>query len=136
MTGKESAGKAPKASGTDMREMKGGLPISAFRGDREWTDWLEKNHGRSAGVWIRFAKKASGIASVTYEEAVDSAICYGWIDGQKVSGDGSSWLQRFTPRGPRSIWSKINRERAARLFQVEEGERDALFRQNNLVGQV
>jgi uncharacterized protein YdeI (YjbR/CyaY-like superfamily) len=98
-----------------MSEARNGLPISTFQSARDWTAWLKKNHEKAPGVWIRFAKKASGIASVTYDEAVDAALCYGWIDGQKASGDADSWLQRFTPRGPRSIWSKINRERVARL---------------------
>jgi uncharacterized protein YdeI (YjbR/CyaY-like superfamily) len=98
-----------------MSEARNGLPISTFQSAKDWTAWLKKNHDKAPGIWLRFAKKASGIASVTYGEAVDAALCYGWIDGQKASGDGDSWLQRFTPRGPRSIWSKINRERVARL---------------------
>jgi uncharacterized protein YdeI (YjbR/CyaY-like superfamily) len=98
-----------------MNEARNGLPISTFQSAKDWAAWLKRNHEKAPGVWIRFAKKASGIASVTYDEAVDAALCYGWIDGQKAAGDGDSWLQRFTPRGPRSIWSKINRERVARL---------------------
>jgi uncharacterized protein YdeI (YjbR/CyaY-like superfamily) len=79
-------------------------------------DWLAKQHDKSVGVWLKLAKKNTGISSVTYEEALDIALCYGWIDGQKGSFDESYWLQKFTPRGPKSIWSKINTEKAARLI--------------------
>src|SRR4030095_12311556 len=73
-----------------------------------WEKWLEANHVKSAGIWMQIAKKARGLASVTYQEALDVALCYGWIDGQKRPYDERTWLQRFTPRGPRSVWSKIN----------------------------
>src|SRR4051794_27492975 len=77
-----------------------------------WRDWLAANHGSSPGVWLRLGKKASGISSVTYAEAVEGALIWGWIDGQKRSHDAAWWLQRFTPRGARSLWSKVNREKA------------------------
>jgi len=94
------------------------LPIVQFKSQKEWATWLGKNHAKSTGVWLQIAKKASGIASVTYAEALDVALCYGWIDGQKDSYDDQSWLQRFTPRGPKSIWSKMNREHVARLIKA------------------
>src|SRR5438046_99345 len=86
------------------------LPDILFNHQEDWSDWLEHNHDSSAGLWLRIAKKGSGIKSVTYQEALDVALCYGWIDGQKKARDNSTWLQKFTPRGKRSIWSKINRE--------------------------
>ncbi len=93
------------------------LPVLPFERQKDWTVWLDKNHAKSSGVWLKLAKKASGITSVTYDEALEVALCYGWIDGQKRSYDGTSWLQKFTPRGPKSIWSKINTEKAQRLIE-------------------
>ena len=93
------------------------LPILPFANIKKWTAWLAKHHGKSAGLWLKLAKKNSGIPSVTYEEALEAALCYGWIDGQKGSFDGQFWLQKFTPRGPKSIWSKINTEKAERLIK-------------------
>ena len=92
------------------------LPIISFASQAEWTDWLAKHHDQSTGLWMKLAKKDSGIPSVTYEQAVESALCYGWIDGLKKSFDGQFWLQKFTPRGPKSIWSKINVEKAEKLI--------------------
>lgn len=91
------------------------IPVLQFESQKAWAAWLKKNHDKSPGVWLQIAKKASGVLSVTYAEALDVALCYGWIDGQKNSHDASSWLQKFTPRGPKSIWSKINREHVQRL---------------------
>lgn len=91
--------------------------VVQFEGPREWAAWLEQHHAASPGVWLRLARKASGIASVTYDQALEVALCYGWIDGQKKSHDQASWLQKFTPRGARSIWSKINREKAELLIE-------------------
>jgi uncharacterized protein YdeI (YjbR/CyaY-like superfamily) len=93
------------------------LPILPFERQKDWAVWLEKNHSTSSGVWIKLARKASGILSVTYDEALEAALCYGWIDGQRKSHDETSFLQKFTPRGPRSIWSKINTEKAQRLIE-------------------
>jgi uncharacterized protein YdeI (YjbR/CyaY-like superfamily) len=76
------------------------------------------NHAHSSGVWLRLAKKESGVTSVSYREAVEAALCYGWIDGQGKRHDDASWLVKLTPRGPRSIWSKINREAAVRLTKI------------------
>jgi uncharacterized protein YdeI (YjbR/CyaY-like superfamily) len=94
----------------------GNLPIVDFERQSGWEDWLEANHAKSAGVWLRLAKKNSGVKSVSYDEAIESALCFGWIDGQKKAYDEATWLQRMTPRGPRSIWSKINRDKAEALF--------------------
>jgi len=78
--------------------------------------WLEKNHTRSDGIWLRFFKKASGKKSISYVEAVEEALCFGWIDGQVKKYDDTSWIQRYTPRRPRSLWSKINTGRATNLI--------------------
>ena len=96
------------------------LPVVAFGSRAKWKAWLAKHHTTSAGVWLEIAKKGSGIASVSYPEAIEVALCYGWIDGQKAAADGDHWHQRFTPRKPRSRWSKINREKATEL--IERGE--------------
>jgi len=92
------------------------LPVRLFKDKQAFATWLEKNHDKSSGLWLRIAKKDSGIKSVSYMEAIDVALCYGWIDGKKDRYDESSWLQRFTQRGPKSIWSKINREKASKLI--------------------
>jgi len=102
---------------------------------RTWVSWLRKNHATSSGAWLRIAKKGANVRSVSYPQAVDAALCFGWIDGQKKSDDERYWLQRFTPRSEKSIWSKINREKAIRLIElgqmnaaglreVERGKRD------------
>ncbi len=81
--------------------------------------WLERNHAVSSELWLAIAKANTGIASVTYEQAVETALCFGWIDGQKRRGeDDGFWLQRFTPRTRRSPWSRINREKAERLIRA------------------
>jgi uncharacterized protein YdeI (YjbR/CyaY-like superfamily) len=84
-----------------------------------WRRWIDANHATSGGIWLRIHKKGSGKKTVTYAEALDEALCYGWIDGQKNKGDESSWLQKFTPRRPRSIWSKKNCEHATRLIKTK-----------------
>ena len=96
------------------------LPILPFASKKKWAAWLARQHEKSSGVWLQLAKKDSGIPSVTYEEAVAAALCYGWIDGQKKAHDDKYWLQKFTPRGPKSIWSKINTEKAERLIASGE----------------
>lgn len=96
------------------------LETAQLKDKASWTTWLEKNHASSPGVWLKLAKKGSGSPSVTYPEALEAALCYGWIDGQKRPFDESWWLQKFTPRGPRSIWSKINREKAEALIASGE----------------
>jgi len=77
--------------------------------DREaWRAWLTSHHESAPGFWMRIARKGGGLTSVSYAEAVEEALCFGWIDGQKRKEDESAWLQRFTPRGRKSIWSKTN----------------------------
>jgi len=93
------------------------IPTLLFKNAKAWETFLSKNNGTSNGVWLQLAKKSSGTTSVTYSEALDIALCHGWIDGQKKAFDESFWLQKFTPRGARSIWSKINREKALDLIQ-------------------
>jgi uncharacterized protein YdeI (YjbR/CyaY-like superfamily) len=90
--------------------------VRLFATQAAWARWLETNHRKSAGLWLRIAKKGSGVRSVTYAEALEVALCYGWIDGQKRSDSKQLWLQRFVPRSARSIWSKINRDKAAALI--------------------
>jgi len=93
-----------------------GDPIRLFATQAAWAAWLEKNHGKSAGLWLRLAKKGSGLKSITYAEALEAALCYGWIDGQKRGESERAWLQRFLPRSARSIWSRINRDKAVALI--------------------
>jgi uncharacterized protein YdeI (YjbR/CyaY-like superfamily) len=97
-----------------------GSPVRLFKSKHDWATWLEKNHRKSTGLWLRLAKKDSGLRSVSYKEAIDVALCYGWIDGQKRPEGGQTWLQKFVPRSSKSIWSKINREKAIAL--VASGE--------------
>lgn len=93
-----------------------GLPVLSFAGREAWREWLAEHHGESQGLWLAIAKKESGLASVSYAEALEVALCFGWIDGRKGSLDGRRWLQRFTPRQRRSRWSKINCGKAEELI--------------------
>jgi uncharacterized protein YdeI (YjbR/CyaY-like superfamily) len=90
-------------------------PVLAFGSQADWQLWLDANHARLLGVWIKIAKKATGIESVTHAEALETALCYGWIDGQRKALDDLFFLQKFTPRGPRSTWSRVNRDKAMQL---------------------
>jgi uncharacterized protein YdeI (YjbR/CyaY-like superfamily) len=92
------------------------LPVMQFAQQSDWAEWLDRHHAESSGIWLRIAKKSSSLQSVSYAEAIDVALCYGWIDGQSKKYDQDSWLQKFTPRGPRSIWSKVNQEKVAALI--------------------
>jgi uncharacterized protein YdeI (YjbR/CyaY-like superfamily) len=92
-----------------------GLPIGEFASQRAWEEWLEAEHATAKGVWLRLAKKGAGVESVSHAEAIESALCYGWIDSQARSLDERFWLLRFTPRGRRSKWSRINRDNIAEL---------------------
>lgn len=94
------------------------LPIIPFKDGAEWEAWLEENHQTAKGVWMRFYKKASGIPTITWADAVPVALCYGWIDSQAKTYDDKSYLQKFTPRGPKSMWSKINTEHIERLIKL------------------
>ena len=90
-----------------------------FKTAADFRHWLEQNHVDSDGIWLRIFKKESRQESLSYAEALDQALCYGWIDGQKRPFDESSWLQKFTPRNPKSGWSKINTEHVERLTKAE-----------------
>jgi uncharacterized protein YdeI (YjbR/CyaY-like superfamily) len=94
------------------------LEILFFESAADWETWLTRYHADSPGVWLKIAKKGSGRPSVSYADALDVALCFGWIDGQKGRGDDQHWLQRFTPRKPGSRWSKINTEKAAGLIDA------------------
>jgi uncharacterized protein YdeI (YjbR/CyaY-like superfamily) len=91
------------------------LPIAPFATKAEWAKWLEEHEGVD-GVWVKLAKKGTGIPTVTYAEAVEVALCFGWIDGQVRGLDETYYLQRFTPRRARSVWSKLNRTKAEALI--------------------
>ena len=92
------------------------LPIISFETQQGWERWLTEHHTDTDGLWLKIAKKEAGISSVNYAEALESAICYGWIDGQKASFDDKYWLQKFTPRRAKSIWSKVNCSKALALI--------------------
>jgi uncharacterized protein YdeI (YjbR/CyaY-like superfamily) len=92
----------------------------SFRSSAELRAWLAKEHARAPGLLLRIYKKNSGVPSVTYAEALDQALCFGWIDGQKLPFDANSWVQKFTPRTARSGWSRINVAHADRL--IREGQ--------------
>ncbi len=97
-------------------DFKKGQPILPFASAEAWERWLSQHHDDSDGVWLKLAKKTSGIPSVTHAEALDVALCYGWIDGQGSSYDDDHWLARFTPRRPKSRWSKVNQGKVAELI--------------------
>jgi uncharacterized protein YdeI (YjbR/CyaY-like superfamily) len=110
-------------------------PTLSFDSQAGWEEWLAEHYADAKGVWLKIAKKETGISSVNYAEALDSALCYGWIDGQKAALDTTYWLQKFTPRGRKSGWSKVNCQKAealiaagrmqtAGLYQVEAAKVD------------
>ncbi len=92
--------------------------ILTLKSQLEWERWLSKNYSQIEGVWVRFYKKSSGLQTFNYDEALDEALCYGWIDGQTKSFDERSYLQKFTPRRKRSPWSQINKGHIDRLTKV------------------
>ena len=102
--------KAPPKSASKALEHRG------FETPRAFDLWLANEHARSPGIWLVIAKKESGKRSITYAEALEVALVWGWIDGQKASKDETEWLQKFTPRGKKSIWSKVNREKVEALI--------------------
>jgi uncharacterized protein YdeI (YjbR/CyaY-like superfamily) len=115
------------------------MEVLSFRSSAEFRSWLKKNHGESSGIWLRIWKINSGTPSVSYAEALDEALCFGWIDSQKKGYDRRSWLQKFTPRKSRSRWSKKNTEYAERLIkagkmmpaglrEVKQAKRDGRWR--------
>ena len=95
----------------------GEFPTITCESQAAWEEWLRDHHESADGVWIKMAKKGTGIASVNWAEAVQVALCYGWIDGQSRRVDDSCFVQKFTPRRKRSIWSKVNVEKATALIQ-------------------
>jgi uncharacterized protein YdeI (YjbR/CyaY-like superfamily) len=92
-------------------------PASRHTNQRSWETWLRKHHESSDGVWLLIAKRGAESPTISYAEAIETALCFGWIDGQKKGLDSQHWLQRFTPRRARSIWSKINRAKALALIK-------------------
>ena len=99
-------------------EMRDGLPVIAFEDAAAFENWLAAEPRDSAGLWLKLAKKGSGVASLSKPEAIDAALCHGWIDGQLDKYDEASWLIRFTPRKARSKWSAMNRSRALELIEA------------------
>lgn len=97
---------------------KDGKPILQLASPEEWEAWLEAEHASSDGVWLKFAKKGSGVTTVVYAEALDVALCFGWIDSQVMTLDERFYLQKFTPRRSRSKWSKINVEKIEALTKA------------------
>ncbi|MEU6817913.1 YdeI/OmpD-associated family protein [Streptomyces sp. NPDC046860] len=95
------------------------LETVAFESAEAFRTWLDENHAVSSGIWLKLRKKGPGIVALDYAQALDVALCYGWIDGQKAKFDDEWWLQRFTPRKPRSRWSKVNRDKVTAL--IEQG---------------
>jgi len=119
---------------------KDNLPIIAFESQFRWEEWLAENHAQPTGIWLRIFKKSSGVVSLTYAEALAEALCYGWIDGQANKYDERSWLQKFTPRRKKSIWSKVNtlhverlnkagKMKPAGLKEIEAAKRDGRWQQ-------
>jgi uncharacterized protein YdeI (YjbR/CyaY-like superfamily) len=113
----------------------GELPVVFMASAELWREWLAAHHTQPDGVWLKIAKKATGIPSVDYDQALDVALCYGWIDGTRRAFDDSHFIQRFTPRRPRSTWSRRNihkvaaltaagRMQPAGLAQVQAAKRD------------
>lgn len=92
-------------------------PVLHFADQQGWRVWLHEHHAAAKGVWLRLAKKGAEARSVQYAEALETALCYGWIDGQKQAEDDQFWRQKFTPRSARSVWSKINRGKAEALIK-------------------
>ena len=94
------------------------LPIELFEQQRDWGVRLKNNHDTSSGVWLQLAKKDADVQSVSYDEAIEIALCFEWIDGQKKTHSEQYWLQKFTPRAARSVWSKINKAKALALIKT------------------
>jgi uncharacterized protein YdeI (YjbR/CyaY-like superfamily) len=94
------------------------LPVQHFERQKDWASWLTENHSSSFGVWLQLARKGSDIQTVSYDEAVEVALCFGWIDGQKQTHSEQFWLQKFTRRSAESIWSKINKDKALALIKT------------------
>ena len=113
-----------------MTEVRSGLPIIGFADQKELEDWLTGQPADAAGVWIKFAKKGGGKSSLSKVEAIDAALCHGWIDGQLDKYDDTHWLVRFTPRKPRSKWSEVNQTRALQLIEAGQMSKTGLAQVN------
>lgn len=114
----KAATKKKKSAAKAKPEVKAApIPVRAFKAQQDFEQWLEKNHHRPEGVWIRFAKKSSGIKSILHPEALESALCFGWIDALRRPETNTTYLQRFVPRRPKSLWSQINRAKAVSLIE-------------------
>lgn len=96
------------------------LPIHHFEGQPDWAAWLNTNHASSPGIWLQLAKKGADAQSVSYNDAIEVALCFGWIDGQKKALSEKFWLQKFTRRSDKSVWSKINRDKALVLIEAKK----------------
>lgn len=94
------------------------LPVLHFERQKDWANWLTENHESSLGVWLQLAKKDTEVQSVSYDEAIEVALCFGWIDGQKQTHSEQFWLQKFTRRSDKSVWSKINKDKALALIKT------------------
>ncbi|MBZ0092812.1 MAG: YdeI/OmpD-associated family protein [Sulfuricellaceae bacterium] len=94
------------------------LPIQYFENQKDWADWLTENHSSSPGLWLQLAKKSADVPSVSYDQALEVALCFGWIDGQKQAHSEPFWLQKFTRRSEKSVWSKINKDKALALISA------------------
>lgn len=94
------------------------LPVQHFERQKDWANWLTENHSSSLGLWLQLAKKGSNLKSVSYDEAIEVALCFGWIDGQKQTHSEQFWLQKFTRRSDKSVWSKINKDKALALIKT------------------
>jgi len=94
-----------------------GKPVIAFATPKQFANWLRKHHTEHQGVWVQFYKVASGYQSIAYAQALDIALCYGWIDGPVRKGNEACWIHKFTPRGKRSVWSQVNKKHIERLTQ-------------------
>jgi uncharacterized protein YdeI (YjbR/CyaY-like superfamily) len=103
-----------------VSKMKAGLPVLAFASAANWEKWLSTQPRTSGGLWLKLGKKESGVASVSKQEAIDGALCYGWIDGQLDKFDERFWLVRYTPRSRKSKWSRINQVRAQELIDQKK----------------
>ncbi len=95
-------------------------PVISFTSQSEWEAWLHEHHSDSKGIWLKIAKKGTETSSVNYADALETALCYGWIDGQKASFDQQYWLQKFTPRTAKSIWSKVNCDKVTTLLAANK----------------
>jgi uncharacterized protein YdeI (YjbR/CyaY-like superfamily) len=102
----------------NIKANKTDFPVLFFETNNDWRDWLDKNHSSADGVWLRLNKKHSGLTLIFYAEALDEALCYGWIDGQLKTFDERSYIQKFTPRRSKSIWSKKNIKNFERLVKA------------------